>query len=66
MPRSVMMPVISLRGVTSKAGFRIERAVGRRAAAARRASPPARSRSSIGMLAPSGVFRSIVDSGAAT
>jgi hypothetical protein len=65
MPRSVMMAVTYFAGVTSNAGLRIFAPSG-----VNRADPTwvtSRTfRSSMGMPLPSGVSRSIVDSGAAT
>src|SRR5262245_1083224 len=65
MPRSVMMPVMKRCGVTSNAGFQTS------ASAGDICEPPTcvtsrALRSSIGMPAPSAVFRSMVDNGAAT
>jgi hypothetical protein len=65
MPFSVMMPAMNRCGVTSKAGFQIFASFG-----ATWVTPTCVTsrplRSSIGMCEPSGVRRSIVDSGAAT
>ena len=65
MPRSVMMPAISACGVTSKAGLKTLAPSGaRRTDLTWVTSRP--SRSSIGMRRPSGVSRSMVETGAAT
>ena len=65
MPRSVMMPVMYLVGVTSKAGLRTFAPVGRELRGA-----DVRHLARVALLdrdgAPSGVARSMVDSGAAT
>ena len=65
MPRSVMMPAIRRCGVTSNAGLRMSAPTGvsRRVL---RCVTSRWSRSSIGMCAPSGVARSMVETGAAT
>ena len=65
MPRSVMMAVTYLCGVTSNAGFRTLAASGVSRAGPRCVTSFA-FRSSIGIPLPSGVARSIVEMGAAT
>ena len=65
MPRSVMMPATRRAGVTSNAGFHTAAPSGVSRAEPRWVISFA-SRSSMGMPAPSGVSRSIVDTGAAT
>ena len=65
MPRSVMIPAIRWCGVTSNAGFQTSAPSGVSCAPPTCVTSRAL-RSSIGICAPSGVVRSIVESGAAT
>ena len=65
MPRSVMIAVTYLYGVTSNAGFRTFAPIGASLAEPMWVTSFA-FRSSIGIVEPSGVARSIVDTGAAT